>query len=203
MTVISLEEFAEKCGKSPRQVRRYIKEGLIQAFRGKHGYTIPLEEMTKLGTSGRPHAGQDDNGEGSPMSEAGTGSVSEERTFVDTSALGMALAGLRTAQQQTAEVLTHLRGTQEAKERAERQLDVLRSDYRQAQLSLAESAESLMEKEAHARHADILRQENLRNQELWQAEKAQLISELSHHQERVNWLEKRVPRWVRGIFGAK
>ena len=137
------------------------------------------------------------------MSEAGTGSVSEERTFVDTSALGMALAGLRTAQQQTAEVLTHLRGTQEAKERAERQLDVLRSDYRQAQLSLAESAESLMEKEAHARHADILRQENLRNQELWQAEKAQLISELSHHQERVNWLEKRVPRWVRGIFGAK
>ena len=55
MTVISLEEFAEKCGKSPRQVRRYIKEGLIQAFRGKHGYTIPLEEMTKLGTSGRPH----------------------------------------------------------------------------------------------------------------------------------------------------
>lgn len=198
MTVISLEEFAERCGKSPRQVRRYITDGLIQAYRGKHGYTIPLEEMSKLGPSGRPSGGHDGPGEAAPRTET----MSERGTPSDTT-LDMALSGLRTAQQQTAEVLQHLRATQEAKERAERQLDLLRGDYRQAQMALAESAESLAEKAVQARQAELLREENLRNQELWQTEKAQLMSELTHHQERVNWLEKRVPRWVRGIFGAK
>ena len=48
-----------------------------------------------------------------------------------------------------------------------------------------------------------LAEENRRRQELWEAEKEQLISEIRTSQERVNWLEKRVPRWVRGLFGAK
>jgi len=48
-----------------------------------------------------------------------------------------------------------------------------------------------------------LAEENRRHQELWEAEKEQLLSELRTHKERVNWLEKRVPRWVRGLFGAK
>lgn len=48
-----------------------------------------------------------------------------------------------------------------------------------------------------------LAEENRRRQELWEAEKEQLISEIRSSQERVNWLEKRVPRWVRGLFGAK
>lgn len=48
-----------------------------------------------------------------------------------------------------------------------------------------------------------LAEENRRRQELWEAEKQQLIAEMRTSQERVNWLEKRVPRWVRGIFGAK
>lgn len=48
-----------------------------------------------------------------------------------------------------------------------------------------------------------LAEENRQRQELWEAEKQQLVAELRIHQERVNWLEKRVPRWVRGFFGAK
>lgn len=48
-----------------------------------------------------------------------------------------------------------------------------------------------------------LAEENRRRQELWEAEKDQLLSELRTHQERVSWLEKRVPRWVRGLFGAR
>lgn len=96
---------------------------------------------------------------------------------------------------------------------AERSKVVLESQLAQYQRVLSEHAESLAEERAlrltfQARsgvspEADGLREENLRNQELWQAEKAQLVSELVHHQERVNWLEKRVPRWVRGLFGAK
>lgn len=82
----------------------------------------------------------------------------------------------------------------------ERALRLTFESRSQVQLSLAESVDGSAEKEeAQAR----LREENLRNQELWQAEKAQLMSELAHHQQRVNWLEKRVPRWVRGLFGAK
>ena len=48
-----------------------------------------------------------------------------------------------------------------------------------------------------------LAEENRRRQEIWEAEKEQLLSEIRTSQERVNWLEKRVPRWVRGLFGAK
>lgn len=48
-----------------------------------------------------------------------------------------------------------------------------------------------------------LAEDNRRRQELWEAERQQLVTELRTHQERVNWLEKRVPRWVRGLFGAK
>lgn len=48
-----------------------------------------------------------------------------------------------------------------------------------------------------------LAEENRRRQELWEAEKEQLMAEIRTRQERVNWLEKRVPRWVRGLFGAK
>ena len=48
-----------------------------------------------------------------------------------------------------------------------------------------------------------LAEENRRCQERWEAEKEQLLSEIRMSQERVNWLEKRVPRWVRGLFGAK
>lgn len=85
----------------------------------------------------------------------------------------------------------------------ERALRLTLESRSQGQLSPAQSAESFAEREVQARQADLLREENLRNQELWQAEKAQLMGELTYHQERVNWLEKRVPRWVRGLFGAK
>lgn len=88
-------------------------------------------------------------------------------------------------------------------ERAQLQVESIRYELQNTRKMLGEQAESLAEKEARARQAELLREENLRNQELWEAEKAQLVQELTHHRDRVNWLEKRVPRWVRGLFGAK
>lgn len=88
-----------------------------------------------------------------------------------------------------------------AEERALRLTWQARSEEAASEAPLTEELQR--QKEEQARQAELLRVENLRYQELWQAEKAQLISELTHHQERVNWLEKRVPRWVRGFFGAK
>jgi excisionase family DNA binding protein len=88
-------------------------------------------------------------------------------------------------------------------ERAQLQVESMRFELHSTRRALSEQAESLAEKDARVRQAELLKEENLRNQDLWQAEKAQLVSELTHHKERVNWLEKRVPRWVRGLFGAK
>jgi hypothetical protein len=202
MTVISLEEFAEKCGKSPRQVRRYIADGLIQAVRGKHGYTIPLEELAKLRTSGPASDGRP-----ADTSRAGvrTGDMADGRTAsADMSTTEMALAGLRTAQEQTALVLDQLRVAQELRERAERQLELVRGEYRLAQLALTESAESLSQREALWRQSEAeLKQHNEQQMALWEAEKANLVKDLETSRKRVDWLEKRVPRWVRGLFGAK
>lgn len=198
MTVISLEEFAEKCGKSPRQVRRYIAEGLIQAVRGKHGYTIPLEELSKLGASdGRPAD--------TTVAGGGTDGMTADRTMsTDMSTTEMALAGLRTAQEQTAQVLDQLRVAQESRERAERQLELVRGEYRQAQLALTETAESLSQREALWRQSEAeLKQHNEQQMTLWEAEKAEMLKDLETSRRRVDWLEKRVPRWVRGLFGAK
>lgn len=198
MTVISLEEFAEKCGKSPRQVRRYIADGLIQAVRGKHGYTIPLEELSKVGTSG---------GRPTDTSTAGprTNDMTDDRTVsADMSTTEMALAGLRMAQEQTALVLDQLRIAQESRERAERQLELVRGEYRQAQLALTETAESLSQREALWRQSEAeLKQHNEQQITLWEAEKAGMLKELQTSRKRVEWLEKRVPRWVRRLFGAK
>jgi len=198
MTVISLEEFAEKCGKSARQVRRYIADGLIQAVRGKHGYTIPLEELSKLGTFGdRP----------ADTSTAGgrTDGMTVERTMsADMSTTEMALAGLRMAQEQTAQVLDQLRLAQDSRERAERQLELVRGEYRQAQLALTETAESLSQREAVWRQSEAeLKQHNEQHMALWETEKAEMLKDLETSRKRVDWLEKRVPRWVRGLFGAK
>lgn len=198
MTVISLEEFAEKCGKSPRQVRRYIANGLIQAVRGKHGYAIPLEELSKLGTS-------DDRPADTSMAGGRTDPMTAERTTsADMSTTEMALAGLRMAQEQAGFVLDQLRVAQDSRDRAERQLELMRGEYRQAQLALTESAESLNQREALWRQSEAeLRQHNEQKMALWEAEKAEMLKDLETSRKRVDWLEKRVPRWVRGLFGAK
>jgi len=88
-------------------------------------------------------------------------------------------------------------------ERAQLQVEAMRYELHSTRKVLSEQAESLAEKETRARQAELLREENQRNQALWEVEKSQLVIELAHHRDRVNWLEKRVPGWVRGLFGAK
>ena len=112
--------------------------------------------------------------------------------------------------------------------RAERQADVVRMELLATRNCLTEHAESIHEKEAALRQHEELRAQNrqlqaqreedlaerdqrLRELEaenairfgLWEQEKQQLALELETSKTRVNWLEKRVPRWVRGLFGAQ
>lgn len=93
--------------------------------------------------------------------------------------------------------------------RAERQADLMRMELGATRNVLTEQAQSHHERQAELRQLeatqaerDELVAENRRRQELWEAEKAQLVQDLHTHQNRVNWLEKRVPQWVRKVFGA-
>ena len=105
--------------------------------------------------------------------------------------------------------------------RAERQTDVLKMELFSTRNCLTEQAQTLHEKMASARQQEEmleqvriqrtaweeereqLRRENEARLDLYEKEKAQWMAELETSKARVNWLEKRVPRWVRGVFGAK
>lgn len=105
--------------------------------------------------------------------------------------------------------------------RAERQTDVLKMELFSTRNCLTEQAQTLHEKMANARQQEEileqvriqrtaweeereqLRRENEARLDLYEKEKAQWMAELETSKARVNWLEKRVPRWVRGLFGAK
>jgi excisionase family DNA binding protein len=80
------------------------------------------------------------------------------------------------------------------------------SSYRRA---LAESAESLAERDAlrkqiesESLRAESQALENAKLREIFEAEKASLTEEVRLSKSRVDWLEKRVPRWVRSLFRA-
>lgn len=104
--------------------------------------------------------------------------------------------------------------------RAERQGDMMRMELLATRNCLTEHAQSLFEKDASVRHQEEMLEQSRLQREAWEQERAQLeaensarlslyeqekqnwMSDLDTAKSRVNWLEKRVPRWVRGLFGA-
>lgn len=100
--------------------------------------------------------------------------------------------------------------------RAERQADLMRLELLATRNCLTEQAESIFEKAARVKqHEEMLlesqaqreawereRAENQERLSLYEQEKQQWMLEVETTKSRVNWLEKRVPRWVRGLFGA-
>lgn len=97
--------------------------------------------------------------------------------------------------------------------RAERQNDLLKMEILTTRNVLTENAQSLSERAATQKQHEELRQqweheraqleaENTARLSLYEQEKQQWISEVETSRARVDWLEKRVPKWVRGLFGA-
>lgn len=104
--------------------------------------------------------------------------------------------------------------------RAERQADLMRLELLATRNCLTEQAESIFEKAARVKqHEEMLlesqaqkdawereraelERENQERLSLYEQEKQQWMLEVETTKSRVNWLEKRVPRWVRGLFGA-
>jgi excisionase family DNA binding protein len=104
--------------------------------------------------------------------------------------------------------------------RAERQSDIVKMELFSTRNCLTEQAQSLFEKSTDVKQREELLEQSRRQHEAWkqdlvklesenaarlalyEQEKQQWMSELETTKSRVNWLEKRVPRWVRGLFGA-
>lgn len=97
-----------------------------------------------------------------------------------------------------------------ALEQAQRGRLNLEMQLKQYQLVLGEQAESLSEERARRlsvesevdRARQELEEENARKLQEFEAERAQLVERLKLSESRVDWLEKRVPRWVRALFRA-
>lgn len=198
MSMLGLKEAANLAGVSRDTLRRAIQRGELPALlvTGKTGpqFEVDLADVEvwvqKRATvypqwedEQATQAQQDllEDAQVQVQSEAGgTSELSLRLSSLEDSHRDQSLALVRLAIQQDL-----LQSVQRWKERA----GSSKAKVRKLRKQLAEVAE--------------LAEENRRRQELWEAEKEQLMAEIRTRQERVNWLEKRVPRWVRGLFGAK
>lgn len=198
MSMLGLKEAANLAGVSRDTLRRAIQRGELPALlvTGKTGPQFEVDQadvevwVQKRATvypqwedEQATQAQQDllEDAQVQVQSEAGgTSELSLRLSSLEDSHRDQSLALVRLAIQQDL-----LQSVQRWKERA----GSSKAKVRKLRKQLAEVAE--------------LAEENRRRQELWEAEKEQLMAEIRTRQERVNWLEKRVPRWVRGLFGAK
>lgn len=198
MSMLGLKEAANLAGVSRDTLRRAIQRGELPALlvTGKTGPQFEVDQadvevwVQKRATvypqwedEQATQAQQDllEDAQVQVQSEAGgTSELSLRLSSLEDSHRDQSLALVRLAIQQDL-----LQSVQRWKERA----GSSKAKVRKLLTQLAEVAE--------------LAEENRRRQELWEVEKEQLMAEIRTRQERVNWLEKRVPRWVRGLFGAK
>ncbi len=102
----------------------------------------------------------------------------------------------------------------EESRRLERQLLAAQFEISKYQNALTERAESFseiscakleLEKKVETiqdDHQSKLAEENARQLQEFEQEKAALVERLKMSENRVDWLEKRVPRWVRSLFRA-
>lgn len=86
--------------------------------------------------------------------------------------------------------------------RMERESLSLAVELDRHRLALTENAESIAEREARARQAEALAAQNAEQIAQFERERAELTERMNTMETRVKWLEKRVPRWVRAMFGA-
>lgn len=198
MSMLGLKEAANLAGVSRDTLRRAIQRGELPALlvTGKTGPQFEVDQadvevwVQKRATvypqwedEQATQAQQEllEDAQVQVQSEAGgTSELSLRLSSLEDSHRDQSLALVRLAIQQDL-----LQSVQRWKERA----GSSKAKVRKLLTQLAEVAE--------------LAEENRRRQELWEVEKEQLMAEIRTRQERVNWLEKRVPRWVRGLFGAK
>ncbi len=192
MSTLSLKEAARVAGVSRDTLRRAIQRGELPALlvTGKTGPQFEVEQG-EVETWAQKRLTAFPQWEDEQATQA-QHSVQSDEGEAPSRELGMRLATLEESHRDQSMALVRL---------------AVQQDFFQSVQKWKERASSSKAKVSKLRKqlAEVadLAEQNRRNQELWQAEKEQLLSELRMRQDRVNWLEKRVPRWVRGLFGAK
>jgi hypothetical protein len=213
---LSLKDAAARAGVSKVTLWRLVQRGALEAELDDSGsksrYQIDEETFQKWLETFRPYEVERFSEEPETLGNVSGDPVettveTEKRFFQRTETVcetvEMVSAELHRLALETArQALESARKGEERAERAERQLTSLSGQLIQYQQVLQERAESLQEKEALAQQAQLLAQENELKLQRYEQEKLQMLEELETTRSRVNWLEKRVPRWVRGLFGA-
>lgn len=219
---INLKEAAALAGVSKVTLWRLIQKGELEASQDeKKRYSIQRETFLRWCETFQPPGPATEKrfmaeDETLPDADETPGNVShrcsetpetpemdEDRFTRDFETVEMVPAELhRLALESVRHALESARRAEARAERAERQMEALGGQLVQYQQALQERAESLIEKEAIAKQAEFLAQENAQRLSRYEEEQLQWAQELETTRSRVHWLEKRVPRWVRGLFGA-
>lgn len=242
VVLLSTTEFAAEIGRSERQVRRYLKQGLVRSVETPAGVRIPATEVagwrsqaelsatrwqasvvdpvghvadTMADMSGRVGQGSDTGWERvSDMADTGVDTMADMSGRVGHgSDTGWArvipieahLAALRLVEQAREDRLR----AEEVALRSERMVQALRGELARYQLALTERAESIVEREAMAKQMEAqleaeksLALENEQRLKEFEETSGQLRERLRRAEGRVEWLEKRIPRWLRKALGA-
>ncbi len=218
--LLTVVEFASAVGMSDRQIRRYVNQGRVRSVAGPEGITrIPESEVKRFqtkrmeneesrtcpppsDTSDRtcPSVPRDTSDIDGPPSDMSAGHVSEVVRAHQETAIPMEIH-LQTLKLLRLERKERRALTQESR-RLERQVLSGQLQLVNYQRALSENAESLAEREARARQAEELANNNAAELERYEGEKAELVERLRQMETQVDWFKKRIPKWVRAMFGT-
>ena len=190
---LSYSEFAVLVGKSERTIQRYIRSQKIECESTSDGIRIHRDEALKLVTTDVGQ-GQDDVSDsvGQVVSRVGHAENLSDKVSDN---LSLAVATAYKALERSEKLEAQLAETEKRRLGLEFELNRYRC-------VLSENAESLAEERARRLQFECLEAENAKAREQWEAERAELVEKLKLSENRISWMEQRVPRWVRSLFKA-
>ena len=190
---LSYSEFAVLVGKSERTIQRYIRSQKIECESTPDGIRIHRDEALKLVTTDVGQ-GQDDVSDsvGQVVSRVGHAENLSDKVSDN---LSLAVATAYKALERSEKLEAQLAETEKRRLGLEFELNRYRC-------VLSENAESLAEERARRLQFECLEAENAKAREQWEAERAELVEKLKLSENRLSWMEQRVPRWVRSLFKA-
>lgn len=199
---LTLKEAAELASVSKVTLWRLVTKGELEALQDEKGrYRVPREAFQKWLATFRETMQETEKRFRNDAETVTESAVTYRETACET--VEVVPADLhRVALESLRHALEGARRAEQRAERAERQMQALSGQLVQYQQVLEERAESLFEKEALLKQTELLEAENAQRLSFYEQEKLQWMQELETTRSRVNWLEKRVPKWVRGLFGA-
>lgn len=186
---LSCLEFADLVGRSERTIQRYVKTGKISSLSTIDGVRIHRSEAEKLTT-------ENDSQRQASLGTSGTVASLSESVGDN---LSLAVATVYKAMERSEKLEAQLEEERNRSALAEKMRISLEVELHRYRCVLSENAESLAEERAKQTQLEA---ENRITKEQWEAEKTELLERVKLAETRVNWMEQRVPRWVRALFRA-